>query len=62
MAADDGVGVVGAWHPHVVVEQLLERRGRTAGIPSHHAPVGEVAAGGEDVGVVGAEDGVRGPD
>ena len=47
--------MIGAEDPHHVVQELFEQGQRPAGIPRPAGPEGDVVAGGEGVGVVGAE-------
>ena len=60
---DLGLGVVLAQDPHAIREGLLEQGDGPAQVP--RGPVGERAAGGQDVGVVRAQDpplwGAHGP-
>ena len=47
--------MVGSQHPHGVGEQVAELGGGLGGLPGLAQPAGEVAAGGEGVGVVGSQ-------
>ena len=47
--------MVGAEHPHHVGQQLLVQAQRGRRVPALAGPDGDVAAGGQGVGVVGAE-------
>ena len=54
MAGGEGVGVIGAQHPHQIREQRLEPGHRTGHVPGLPPPAGQICAGGEGVGVIGA--------
>ena len=47
--------MIGAQHPDPVGEQPFEFGDRAADVPARPAPEGEVAAGGQGVGMIGAQ-------
>ena len=51
----EGVGVVGTQHPHLILKECFEGCGGSLRVPGLAPPSCEVVAGGEGVGVVGAQ-------